>query len=292
MGRPVSVSMIGIATVVLIALGIGIWYTQKGDTSKGFTGARETVRLGFTHESLEALLIIAEEKGYFSEEGLNVTFREYPTGMIALLDGLFGGEVDIAPVAEVPIVFNYFRRQDFKVFATIGVADDQMKIIARRDSGVETPEDLKGKRIATQQGSAAHVFLHNFLLDTRLSDEEVMVSFLKAVDLPAALAKGEVDAISMKEPIIGQAKDLLADNAIIFAPRGIYRKTYNLTALDDFVEARPQTLIKILRALANAEEFANKNKGQALETFLSAPGISRTEVQKQWGRSPDPPIRL
>ena len=74
--------MTGIATAVVIALGIGIWYTQKGDTPRGFTGANETVRLGFTHESLEALLIIAEEKGYFSEEGLNVAFREYPTGKI------------------------------------------------------------------------------------------------------------------------------------------------------------------------------------------------------------------
>ncbi len=282
MGRTKSVSLIGIATVLVIALGIGIWYTQKGDTPRGFTGAKETVRLGFTHNSLEALLIIAQEKGYFSEEGLDVTFREYPTGKIALLDGLFEGEVDIVSVAEVPIVFNSFARQDFKVFATIGMADDQMKIIARRDSGIETPEDLKGKRIGTQRGSAAHVFLHHFLLDTRLSDEEVIVSFLKAVDLPAALAKAEVDAIAVKEPFIGQAKDLLADNSIIFHPRGIYRKTFNLTVLDDFVEARPQTLIKVLRALVNAEGFAKKNRGQALETFLSAPGISRTEVQEQW----------
>ena len=124
--------------------------------------------------------------------------------------------------------------------------------------------------------------MHHFLLDTRLSDEEVIVSFLKAVDLPAALPKAEVDAIAVKEPFIGQAKDLLADNSIIFHPRGIYRKTFNLTVLDDFVEARPQTLIKVLPALVNAEGVAKKNRGQALETFLSAPGISRTEVQEQW----------
>jgi len=274
--------MVGIIAGVVMALGMGTWFMQTGETSKGFTGAPEKVRLGFTHESLEAFTVIAKDQGYFSEEGLEVTLKAYPTGKIALLKGLFGGEIDIAPVAEVPIVFNLFKRQDFSILATIGAADDQMKIIARRDRGIQKPQDFRGKRIATQKGSAAHIFLHLFLVNNGLSEKDVDISFKKAVNLPKALVSGEIDAFSLKEPFIGKAQEMLGDNAIIFNPRKIYFKTFNLVAFNYFIEKKPEVIKGILRALVKAENFSKVHPEQAMEILLNAPGVAKSEIPNQW----------
>ena len=271
-----------IITGLLIALGAGVWFNQQWQTSTGFSGTVENVRIGFTFESLEASTVIAEDQGYFIEEGLNVTIKEYPTGKIALHKGLFGGEIDIAPVAEVPIVFNLFKRQDFSILATIGSADDQMKIVARRDRGIQKPEDLRGKSIATQKGSAAHIFLHLFLVNQGLTEKNVDLSFNKATNLAEALGKGEIDAFSMKEPFIGKAKDLLRDNAIIFNPRRIYFKTFNLVAFNHFIEKKPEVIKRILSALIKSEKFYQLHPEQAMEILLKYPGIAKSEIPNQW----------
>lgn len=273
-----SIFLIGIVLV----LGLVFFVThQQAVNQETVVDRREEVKLGFTHESLEALIIIAEDQGFFSQQGLDITISEYASGKLAL-EAMFRGEIDVAPVAETPVVFNSFKRQDFSVIATIGAADDQMKIIARKDSGIQKPADLRGKRIVTQRASAAHIFLHLFLINNGLSEKDVEISFKKAVELPEAIGSGEVDAISMKEPIIGKAKALLGDNAVIFNPRGIYYKTFNLVAFNSFIEKKPEVSNRILSALIKAEDFTNKYPDRALSIFLEAPGVSTSEVRKQW----------
>lgn len=41
----------------------------------------------------------------FFAEGLDVVLHKYPTGKLAL-DGLLAGEIDVATVAETPVMFN------------------------------------------------------------------------------------------------------------------------------------------------------------------------------------------
>ncbi|MHB8835234.1 MAG: ABC transporter substrate-binding protein [Candidatus Methylomirabilia bacterium] len=54
---------------------------------------------------IAAPLFIAQEKGLFFAEGLDVVLHKYPTGKLAL-DGLLAGEIDVATVAETPVMFN------------------------------------------------------------------------------------------------------------------------------------------------------------------------------------------
>lgn len=265
------------ATFILLTLVISdcIWLNHKQLKAREIENHSKTVKIGVAKEPLASLVTIAYEKHLFSQEGIDVIIKEYPSGKLAL-KGMLEGEVEVATVAVTPIVFNSFNYQNFRIVATIGSSDNELRIIARKDRGINKPGDLRGKRIATQKASAVHFFLHMFLINNWISEKNVDVSFKKAIELPDAIASGEIDAFSMREPFISQAQALLGDNAVIFKEPCLYIKTFNLVASNGFIKGNPETLRKILEALLKAEKFIKNNRGQAIKI------VSRkTEIEEQ-----------
>lgn len=243
--------------------------------------AKETVRLGIALQPLVTLAIIAHERGFFSQEGLDVPVQYYPSGKAAL-EAMFAGEVEIATVAETPIVFSSFKRNDFRIFTTIGTSRDEQRIIARKDRGVNKPADLKGKRLATQQGSAVHFFLHLFLLQHGMSENDITLSFKKVEELPEALASGEIDGFALREPFIAEAKKLLGEKAIVFEAPGLYAMTFHLVAANEYIRGNPELLKKMLRALLGAERFVKERPGEAQKIVAARLKITDREMTERW----------
>jgi len=228
------------------------------------------------------IMMIAEDQGFFSKQGVDVRVKYYTTGKLAL-NGMFAGEVDLATPAETPIVFSSFERGDFSIVATIGSSDNDMAIVARKDRGIKKAGDLKGKHITTHKASAAHFFLHSFLIKNGLSETDIKLSFRHADEFVPALAKGEVDAIcSVKEPRVSKAKTLLGDNIVIFQEPGFYLKTYNLVTFNSFIKDKPQTVKRLLQALIRAEEFAKKYPEHAQRIVSNKAGVKESEIAGLW----------
>jgi len=272
-----------IPLIIIVALVfIGVFVLFRGQAEQKYEGPVEKVRLGLAKKPTTALFFIAEDQGYFRDVGLEVEVKDYPSGKRALVDGLFAGEVDVINTAGVPVVFNSSKRDDFSIFATTVVTDSWQRIIARKDRGIVNPRDIKGKKVATQKASAVHFFLHLFLINNGLSESDIELSFKKAEKLPEALASGEIDAFSMREPFIGQAKKLLGDNAVIFSEKGIFLSTDNAVAFNGFIEKNPGIIKKILRALIKAEEFVKKNNEQAKKIVTERIKADPIEMEEIW----------
>lgn len=246
-----------------------------------FTGPKEKVRIGFALEPSNALYIIAETKGFFAQEGLAVELKGYSSGKLSL-ESMFKSETDLSMSADPPIVFNSFERRDFSIIASTISIDRYHKIIARKDRGILKPEDLRNKRIATQKASAVHYYLYTFLLKHGLSVKNVDLSFKQPDELPDLLSEGQIDAFSMREPFISKAKNLLGDNAIVFAEPDIYLRKDYLTAMNDFIKNKPEVIKKVLRALIRAEEFAKTNPEQAIKIVSEKLRVKESEIKELW----------
>ena len=241
----------------------------------------EPVSIALGLEPMSALVVVAETEGFLRKEGLDVTIKEYASGRLAL-QGMLRGQAEFATAADSPIVVSSFERDDFKILATIASSDNDPKIVARRDRGIAKPTDLAGKRIGTQKGSAVHFFLYHFLLKHGLRGARTTVVFLEPTELPSALAHGEIDALSMREPLVGEAQRLLGDNAILFEERGLYLKTFNLVAVEDAVKNRGSVVNKILRSLIRAEEYTRRYPEQARRKVANRLKISETVLSREW----------
>jgi len=261
--------MVGIASVILFT------------PTKGFTGIREPITIGVEQSPLLALIMIAEDQGFFSKQGVDVKVKYYASGKLAL-NGMFSGEVELATPAETPIVFSSFERMDFSIVATIGSSDNEPKIVARKDRGIQKPGNLRGKCIATQKASAVHFFLHSFLIKHGLSEKDIKLSFKHPDELVPALANGEIDAFSMREPYISRAKTLLRDNVVVFEEPGLCKITRNLVALNAFIKDRPQAVTGVLQALVESEKFAKKYPEHAQRIISNKIGVKESEITGLW----------
>ncbi len=252
--------------VLNIVILTGCNNNQEQERSGEFNGIREIVSIAVPEPPTNWLTLIAIDHGFFSDNGLDITEKYYPSGKRSLM-GMLAGEVDIAPVAKVPVVFNSFSCEDFKLFSVIGSSYNDEKIVARKVAGIQKPVNLKGKRIATQKASSSHFFLHLFLVKNAILDSEVELSFMKIEDLPGALERGEVDAISTREPFLRKSINLLKGDAIVFSAPGLYEKNFVLVAFNQFIMDKPHIIERVLRSLLDAEEFVKKHPDKAIKSL-------------------------
>ncbi|MBL7205120.1 MAG: NrtA/SsuA/CpmA family ABC transporter substrate-binding protein [Desulfobacteraceae bacterium] len=245
------------------------------------TGIREKVTVGVSKSYLSIPVYIAQTQGFFSDEGLDVTLKEYSSGKKAT-QALFAGEVGISTVADMPVVFESFKRQDFCIIATFTYSFLFVKIIARKDSGIKKGVDLKGKKVGANRGTSSHFFLGVFLIHNRLSISDVEMVNIRTVDLPAALRNSEVDAISVWQPYTQKAMQLLGDNAIELPNSEIYRTTFNFAVMKVFAKEHPEILQKFLRAIDKAAAFIRKDREKAQEIIAGSFNLDKNVVSAAW----------
>lgn len=252
------------------------------DSDKIATEPSYKLSLGIAMQPTSALAIIAMEQDYFRNHHIDIEVTKYPSGKRALRDGLFTGQVDVATTSDMPVALAALQQHKYKIIASTFNADNINRIIARKDAGILSPEDLRGKSIATQQASAVHYFLHLFLMDNGLSETDVQLHFYKAEQLPDKLFQGEIDAFSMREPYISQAKALLADNAIIFAAPGVYSQLDVVVVSAELLQKTPTAVTHILSALLDAERYASEHPQEAIATIARHLGVSSEDIAMLW----------
>ncbi|GAM08563.1 NMT1/THI5 like protein [Geobacter sp. OR-1] len=111
---------------------------------------------------LATLPIIAKEKGYFKEEGIAAEISLVGDGKAAM-NKFLQGECDASLTGEFPLVRQSFSRNDLAIIATLATSDNVVKVMARRDRGINKLEELAGKRIGVSKGTISNFFLDQFL---------------------------------------------------------------------------------------------------------------------------------
>jgi sulfonate transport system substrate-binding protein len=220
-----------------------------------------TIAYSISYHSL--LAKVAQVKGYFQQEGLEVTPYLYPYGKRAL-EEMLAGNADFATVAETPVMFAILNGADISIIATIHTTDKDDAILARKDRGILEPGDLQGRKIAITPGTTSEFFLEAFLAVNAISREEVEIVKLGQEELAEALADGVIDAASVFNPFLLKSKKRLGENGIVFHNRNIYTKTFVIASTKEFVRHNPSKVNKILRALDRAEKFFILNPEESM----------------------------
>lgn len=243
--------------------------------------ARGAIRIGISKQITSSVGVVAGAKNFFSSEGLSVEISYFASGKRAL-EVLTAGEIDVAiGVADVPVVFRSFEDRGLLILAVVGGDSMLRKVIVRRSAGIAKPEDLRGKRIATQENSAVHFFLHVFLSHFGLTEQDVTLSFMKPEELPQALAEKQIDAFSMREPFLSQARDLLGGDAILFELPDLYFSYEMVVTTKAFAKGRADETRKILRGLKLAENFIKTNLDLSVALIAKSLEISEGTVRKE-----------
>jgi len=278
--------IIGIIALVAILIIGGFWFTQKSFQSQvpTYTGPAEEITVAVSKLESTALVRIALEKGYFANNGLDVTITEQDLGKFSLKE-VFEGRADIATVAEAPLVGNSFKRNDYYGFATIHSSDTNIKIIGLKSQGINVPKDLNGKKVGTTRGTVGEFFLYSFLLHYGLNIDDIEVVDKEPSELVEVLQSGEIDAFALREPHVFRAKELIGDDAVVFASENIYVATFNVVAMKDFVQSNPDVVKRFLEALLDAEKFTKENREEAIFIISKDLELDKSYLDSTWDES-------
>lgn len=203
------------------------------------------------------------EQGFDKKHGIDVDYTAYPT-----LDGLFtairGKEADVGFGGWT--AFAQFRSKGFPVTMIFPVGRGvTLDIIAPADSGINSFEDLKGKRIGSYAGAAGtatvlfRVIAKNYYGFDPAEDGNLQ--YAGPGLLPSLIEKGELDAALLFDPLA--AKSVAADNFKSIANLADLYKQHvgddflwiGYASNDDFIAAHPEALSAFVKAWIEAVEY-------------------------------------
>ncbi|MDP1533930.1 MAG: ABC transporter substrate-binding protein [Rubrivivax sp.] len=228
------------------------------------------LRFAATYFLGEMLSFVAYDKGYFREQGLEIELSYSTTGWQSL-KRLFEGQADVATVAQLPVVYAALDRRkytpepvgDFAVVADLTVANRAQAGVARRDRGIRSPADLRGKTVGLPQGTTADFFLDSMLRRNGLSDADVKQVNIDVTRLGAAISGGEVDAVLGWQPHSAAALESLGDNGVLLDVGYRYPSGWLVVFMKDYLRAHPGVADRFLRAMARAEVFVHERPDEA-----------------------------
>src|SRR5213596_2431625 len=229
---------------------------KEADSSK--------IRVGYIGLTCEAPIFTAVEKGFFKEEGLDVSlvkcdWKNYK-------DVLALGGYDVTH--HLVMYFLKPIEQGLDVKFTGGIHRGCLRVQAGANGNIRTVKDLRGKRIGVPGMGTPPFIFGNRVLGANGIDPSKEVTWLvfPAGELGLALDKGEVDAVADSEPIgsmlVAQGKVRNIADQAVDKP---YADEYCCAVLVNgkFLARNPKASAAATRALLKAAKWVEANPAAA-----------------------------
>ncbi len=272
-----GILVLGIAVIA----GFGAGCLQLAPESQ----AADQVTVAYSPYESTALLWIAQDRQFFGDHGINVTLRRYDSGA-ASLEGVLKGEADLSVgVTEFPVVRKVFQKAGIRILGTIDRGEYNY-LVARRDRGIETPADLKGKRVGTALGTIAEFHLGRFLVLHGMNMKDItLVDAKTPEEWINATADGQVDAMVTSQPYADAAGERLGTNAVFWSVQSSQPLFALIVATDGWTGGHEDTIRRFLLAFADAEEYLAHNPGGARAIVQDRLGLEPAYMDTAWGQN-------
>src|SRR2546422_8102863 len=249
-----------IRSKVVWMIGFGLFIAGCNKEQSSTSANSNKVRVGYIGITCEAPIFTAVEKGFFKEEGLEVSLVKCEWANYK--DVLALGGFDITHH-----LIMYFLKpveQGLDVKFTAGVHRGCLRVQAPFNGKIQTIQDLRGKRIGVPgMGTPPFIFANRVLGANGIDPgKEITWRVFPAGELGLALDKGEVDAVADSEPIgslliaLGKVKNI-ADQA----NDPPYKEEYCCAVLVNgkFLKNNPKAAAAGTRALLKGAKWVNTN---------------------------------
>ena len=236
------------------------------------------VRMGNQKVGAFALL---KARGILEERlkplGYTVTWKEFPSGPL-LLEGIKAGTVDFAHSGDAPPIFAQAAGAPLLYIGHEPAAPKGEAIIVPKDSLIKTVANLKGKKIALNNGSNVHYLLVRALENAGLKYTDVEVVYLPPVDGRAAFEKGTVDAWVIWEPYRTAAEISLGARTLADGTGLVSNYEFFFTT-KTFAQTHPQMIDVVLGAARDVYAEAAKDMPSTAKTFSAAAGFPESVME-------------
>lgn len=219
--------------------------------------------------------LVAQAKGFFKEQGLDVEYKWVARGNVAL-GAMAAGNLQFAESAHAPFLAATAKGVPF---VAVGIATRGFtgKVVAApRNANLKTLADFKGKHLGVQVGTGVHTVMLMLMKRKGLNPKDFNITNVRTVDMPAAMAApgNKFDAVIGWEPgmtrivrsghgkIIIEANQLEKDAQITYP--------FLLSTTKKFRDEHPDTVQKVLNVYSKANKYIREHHDEAVKIFTEA----------------------
>ena len=172
----------------------------------------DKVRVGAYASISDAGLYIAQDKGYFAEQGINAEIVQVNTGS-EMTSQLANGDLDASGGSPGAGLYNAVRQGiDLKIVADKGSSlpgHGYFAFVVRKELAdkIKTPADMRGHLLAVTgygAGASSEVTIARLLESGGVKEGEINQVNMQFADIAAALGTGKVDIGVLIEPLVTQ----------------------------------------------------------------------------------------
>jgi sulfonate transport system substrate-binding protein len=266
-----------ILTLILVMIAIFLFINKKEN--------KKTIRIVDLMQATNIHLAIADQKGFFKEEGLDIQLSYEGAGLQAM-QKLNSAAVDYAVVVEMNVALRSFDKDDVIILTELSTPINAIKIIGLKSSGIYNPSDLRGKKIGLLQGVNIHKYMTMFLEEHDIKLEEVEIINMSPVEAANAFKSKNIDATILWEPhVYNLTKDekIMNDITLLTNDGSKYwpYQTVLVTSKDNY-NKNPEEVEKILKAVFRADNFIRNNKEESQIILAEMLGLELNDVLVFW----------
>ncbi len=240
--------------------------------NKGKTPANNSeITIGYPNLRIALPVIVAYEKGYFKELGLNIKLKSYITAQ-PMMDAIITGKIDLGGFCALPITFGAMAKSNQELLFLGGMFEDNdnpiSELIVKDTMNIKTIKDLEGKRIGILPTRAYEVWIQDILKKNNINLDKVTISYVKPNMQANTLNNGTVDALFTNDPVatIVKTKNIgykIENNLVPITTEinPFYFGSFNVRK--GFFIKSPKDVEKVAKALDKAINFINNNQDEA-----------------------------
>jgi len=271
--------------IVFQSLGLLSFVIASNAVAQPIAIKKTPLKVGYVPTTSWLPLLVAKEKGYFDENGLDVTL--IPTQNVSILPPTVGRQLDFAPSTPTDFIKASNSGLDLVISSGMTIessANHYVELIVRKDSGIQSINDLKNKVVATPAlGAISHSALLLWLKRSGIEADSIRAVEIPYPNMPDQLKSKSVDAIESIQPFVGQ---LLASGDFISLGDPILKAAdpslfTHLIAQGTWVKANRPTVIAFNKSLSQAVSFIESNPTETrviLGKFTNLPEAVRQKM--------------
>lgn len=254
-----------IATTLTLTLGFTLLTgcgSSAGTESSGSAGnSQETesssvVNIAIQPSAAFIPLYVAKEKGWIEEalkeQGVTVNWNDFESGP-PMNESLASGSSDIGVMGDVPTVSAIAAGQQTEIVAVAANGPQSYAMLVSQDSDIQSPADLKGKKIGTTIGSTGHNLVDKLLTENQLDiNSDIELVNVSTGDVATVLSNGEVDAVAIWEPTVTRNVDSGVARIMGDGSECGLRGVNPIIARAEYAQNNPQVIQVIIEQYARA----------------------------------------
>ena len=260
-----------LALALVISLGSSLLTAcQKPSTS----GA--PVRIGYSAWPGWFPWAVTEAKGLFGSAGVNAKLQWFD-GYLDSINALNAGQLDCNSQTLNDTISSIAGGADLQVVLQNDYSTGNDQIIAAE--GINSVADLKGKKVAAEEGTVDHYLLLKVLNDAGLKSSDISFVPLETGAAAAAFAAGKVDGAGVYAPFTTQALKRPGSKALTSSKDHPGAISDLLVCRSEFVKKNPEAIQKVVNAWFATLNLIKQDPATTLPILVQRSGVSEAEFK-------------